>query len=277
MKDLLKYINRCKDCDSDSGGLENPKGQQGPPGDTGATGLKGQNGLNGTGINPVISSLAPGEICECGGTHVDLYGVDGENDGIVIGSFDICSGCPGADATFAFKPFYWVYDYPTDAAKFVQSGGTKGLGLGIYAGYALSNGNNGTIDMRGLFPMPYSDTDVTFSTVGDSAGAKTVTLAKANLPTHQHTVSTSATDSGTIVVSGGAHTHTYTKTLIGAPINTSGGSGSADTQYAGDVTSSTSHSHTVTGSTGNGTTDGLVATPVNKLPPYRVLLLIQKL
>lgn len=277
MKDLLKYINRCKDCDSDSGGLENPKGQQGPPGDTGATGLTGQNGLNGTGVNPVITSLTPGEICECGGTHVDLYGVDGENDGIVIGSFDICSGCPGADATFAFKPFYWIYADPTDDTIFETTGGTKGIGKGIYLGYAIANGNNGTIDMRGLFPMPYSDIDATFSTVGDSAGAKTVTLTKANLPTHQHTITTSTTDSGSVVVSGGAHTHTYTKTTIGAVNSASGGGGAADTSNAGDVTSSTTHSHTVTGNTGNGTTDNLIATPVNKLPPYRVLLLIQKL
>ncbi len=280
MKDLLRYINRCSDCEQVSGPFTNPQGQQGPVGETGPAGADGADGATGPGVTTVTTTLDPGDPnCDCGGTQIDIYGVGGENDGVIIDTIYVCNGCAGADASFAFNPFYFIYADPTDDTIFETTGVTKGIGKGIYLGYAIANGNNGTIDMRGMFPMPYSDIDATFSTVGTAAGAKTVTLAKANLPTHQHTVTTTTTDSGTVVVNTtGAHTHTYSGISIGAPEADSGVTAAPVIANAGAITNSSgSHTHTISGSSGNGSTDGLVATPIDKLPPYRVLLLIQKI
>lgn len=281
MKDLLRYINRCSDCEQVSGPFTNPQGQQGPVGETGPAGADGADGAQGVSIAYIVTALEDGDPnCPCSGTQIDI-GPDADGDGIpdsITNTIYNCNGCPGQDASFAFNPFYFIYADPTDDTIFETTGVTKGIGKGIYLGYAIANGNNGTIDMRGMFPMPYSDIDATFSTVGTAAGAKTVTLAKANLPTHQHTVTTTTTDSGQISVSGGNHTHSYTNWPNQADIGNGGSSATNNGTATAQTTGGTgAHTHTVTGTTGNGSTDGLVATPVDKLPPYRVLLLIQKI
>lgn len=111
------------------------------------------------------------------------------------------------------------------------------------------------------------------TTNGQSGGAQTVTLAEANLPSHQHAISTTTSSNGDH-----AHTFTYdngssTVSLGGSfarvnSIQTSGGG-------AATVTTSTTgaHQHTIndqTGFTGSGTA-------VNKMPPCFLTTFIIKL
>jgi hypothetical protein len=57
-----------------------------------------------------------------------------------------------------------------------------GLGKWSYKGWALCNGQNGTIDAGGLFGVGYKAADTDYDTVGEPGGAKTTTLTIANLP-----------------------------------------------------------------------------------------------
>lgn len=70
---------------------------------------------------------------------------------------------------------------------------STGKGTGIYTNFALANGNNGTIDMRGYVPSmatTISGVARTFSisqSPNSIAGNDTTTLSSANLPNHTHT------------------------------------------------------------------------------------------
>lgn len=59
---------------------------------------------------------------------------------------------------------------------------TSGLGKWEYKGWALANGSNGTVDMGGFFPVGYKSADADYDTVGETGGAKTVSLTIAQLP-----------------------------------------------------------------------------------------------
>jgi microcystin-dependent protein len=70
-----------------------------------------------------------------------------------------------------------------------------GLGKWEYSGFALANGSNGTVDLRGRVPVGYdarvSDPangvwDSTYNTVGATGGSKRHTLAIGEMPAHNH-------------------------------------------------------------------------------------------
>lgn len=63
-----------------------------------------------------------------------------------------------------------------------------GTGLGIYKmkGWAISNGANGTYDMRGRMPVGLDTSSVPYTTLGEQGGAESVTISIANLPAHNH-------------------------------------------------------------------------------------------
>ena len=117
----------------------------------------------------------------------------------------------------------------------------------------------------GRVPIGVNSQDTDFSTVEKTGGAKTVTLAAGNLPSHSHTLS-----SGTVTVaSGGAHTHTASK----GSYKVGSGSGSTYKYFTNggttepqSIASSGSHSHTASLSGSTGTVGS--GTAVNKLPPY---------
>ena len=117
----------------------------------------------------------------------------------------------------------------------------------------------------GRVPICVNSSDTDFSEAEKTGGAKTVTLAKGNLPSHSHTLS-----SGTVTVaSGGAHTHTASK----GSYKVGSGSGSTYKYFTNGgstepqtIASSGSHSHTATLSGSTGTAGS--GTAVNKLPPY---------
>lgn len=110
-----------------------------------------------------------------------------------------------------------------------------------------------------------------YNALGVGGGQDTVTLLKSNLPTHQHTVNTALTDAGQVTVANsGTHTHNSIGSdvvdtdagEITAPNLNVGGASFPDHLPAGD------HTHAISGNTGNGTTDGLLATPFDNKPVY---------
>ena len=70
----------------------------------------------------------------------------------------------------------------------------------IPTGFVLCNGSNSTPDLRGRFVVGYSNTDGDYD-VGDAGGSKQVTLSESQLPSHNHSASSSVSDPG--------HAHSY--------------------------------------------------------------------
>lgn len=155
-------------------------------------------------------------------------------------------------------------------------------GLGISqefqtVGWALCNGQNGTVDLRGRVIAGYSDIDVDYNNLV-AGGVSYNVISVGNLPEHTHIASSVVTES--------PHSHSYTTGFPGGGIVVSNGGG-----YVEDGTSSP---QTVAGDaygiTINSATTGItVATTINNgggvpspIPldnrmPYKTLLYIQKI
>ncbi|MBU5689295.1 MAG: hypothetical protein KQA41_03670, partial [Candidatus Aenigmarchaeota archaeon] len=134
-----------------------------------------------------------------------------------------------------------------------------GLGIGPLEGWALCNGNYGTINLTDAFIM-----GATQSNLNSTGGSNFVTLTVNNLPAHTHTISTD-----------GAHTHD----LYFFGIDTGGTvgiwnpdpTGSGHYWSPGSVSTAGSHNHGgATGSTGSGQ-------PFDNRPKYVALAFICKL
>ncbi|MNV03294.1 hypothetical protein D3C71_935540 [compost metagenome] len=166
------------------------------------------------------------------------------------------------------------------------------------SGWALCNGNyyypDGTIyyhtnpllaipvfvtyapNLSGRFIAGYDPAITEYNNIGNQGGTNTVTLAKGNIPKHTHVLN-NGTD-GASFSDNGSHTH-----LIGySSSDRSGGQTGTDVvrSYPGDtgnVPTSNDGGHRHTGNTGDGTTDGLGAAPLDTRPPYFVLAYIIKL
>lgn len=118
-------------------------------------------------------------------------------------------------------------------------------------------------DFRDAQPLGYSGSKAIASTGGSS----THTIASANLPTHTH-------DAGTYSIGGsGAHGHTWDNSPPPRHVAASAAAAGADVPAVlYNVTSITdidpasgTHSHTISGNTGNG---GFANTAINHLDPY---------
>ncbi len=173
----------------------------------------------------------------------------------------------GWDAEFAedvefkgdvtFSDLSWLRDliYPVGSIRMTTS----------TTGATTFMGGTWVLWGAGRVPIGVNSQDTDFSAAEKTGGAKTVTLATGNLPSHSHTLS-----SGTVTVaSGGAHTHTASK----GSYKVGSGSGSTYKYFTNGgstepqtIASSGSHSHTATLSGSTGTAGS--GTAVNKLPPY---------
>jgi microcystin-dependent protein len=130
--------------------------------------------------------------------------------------------------------------------------------------YGAADGTHFTLpDFRDKFPMPYSGSKAIAST----GGSETHTISSGNLPTHTH-------DAGTYsITGGGTHGHTWTNDTppqrLSRAVNTTGADAFVqvyDVAATTDIDSSSgSHSHGISGSTGNG---GFANTAINHLNPY---------
>lgn len=148
-------------------------------------------------------------------------------------------------------------------------------------GWALCDGNNGTPDLRNRFIVGAGGEYA----VGDTGGAKEVTLTVDEIPAHTHSGTTGSAGSHTHSASTnstGSHTHTYTRyssrpaSMIGSGQGW-GGTSSVNTSSAG------AHTHTVTvqsagAHTHSFTTDSTGGGKAHEnRPPYYALCFIMKL
>jgi hypothetical protein len=62
-----------------------------------------------------------------------------------------------------------------------------GLGRNERAGWAICNGNNGTRNRAGRFPVGYDASRWEYNTIGNIGGQEAVTLTVGQLPPHMHT------------------------------------------------------------------------------------------
>lgn len=69
-------------------------------------------------------------------------------------------------------------------ANFSQSG----LGTNSFSNWALANGENGTDNWTGKFPIAIDPDDPDFNTANNTGGSKTLSIRIDNLPDHSHTV-----------------------------------------------------------------------------------------
>lgn len=152
----------------------------------------------------------------------------------------------------------------------------------IPEGWALCDGTNGTPDLRDRFIVGAGGE----YTVGDTGGAKEVTLTTEQMPKHSHTGSTNSagahTHTGTTNTAG-EHTHSYTRysgvtrvSQITLVANAWVGTTTANTSSAGahshtlNINSAGAHTHTVTtNETGGGQ-------PHENRPPYYALCFIMR-
>lgn len=72
----------------------------------------------------------------------------------------------------------------------------RGTAASIPAGWALCDGNNGTLDLRGKFQVGYNPSDSDYNVPGKTGGAKSVALITAQMPDHFHTVGTRDSEVG---------------------------------------------------------------------------------
>ena len=67
-------------------------------------------------------------------------------------------------------------------ANFVVGGGTDGLGKNLRLGWAICNGNNGTVNRMGKVPVQRDPSETEFATMGTTGGAKAHTLIASDIP-----------------------------------------------------------------------------------------------
>lgn len=130
----------------------------------------------------------------------------------------------------------------------------SGATSAIPSGYVLCNGSNSTPDLRGRFVIgAQGDSGNTYD-VGDTGGSATHTLTTAEMPSHNH--SATSTDSG--------HTHVL-------PYGDSGGESDG---WDGNGNSSTTNTGYANITTAIGNTGGGGAH--NNMPPFYALCYIMK-
>ena len=159
----------------------------------------------------------------------------------------------------------WVIDllYPVGEVLFTRRAGNPSTWLGgTWARYGA-----------GKLLALYDAAQTEFNALDKTGGAKTHTLARANLPTDQIPVAASGNTS-----TDGSHVHNNGTGDCSGPGSTTGG-GFAFIQQAGNgggaqTGAAGSHSHTVSVT---GQTEALgSATPVNNLPPYTTVFAWQR-
>jgi microcystin-dependent protein len=148
-------------------------------------------------------------------------------------------------------------------------------------------------DLRGNVPVGYKSTDTDFDALGETGGAKTVTLtsAQSGVPAHTHSVSSSGAHTHTTGNQSASHSHAYANTLYGGTVSGSGAylnlqtGGSEGWRHAANNFStgnqSASHTHSISSSgahthTTSDNTTANASEAHSNLQPYITLNFIIK-
>jgi microcystin-dependent protein len=256
----------CIDCNENSDSL--PIGPQGPAGEDGTNGTNGTDGQPGVGFTIDVRDESPGSNCPCGGYKIQI-GIDINADGVpdaLLQEKYICNGCDGENA---LAPLGGIIEFNGDVTTPGPNFDATGLGINNLLGWALCNGANSTMDLRGKTTITYyagGDSDGDYGTVGATGGEKKHALIINELAAHTHGPGNLTTDTEP------AHFHTI-------PWGNDAGNGSlVDGTNANPTThqpsdSAGAHNHVitsgVTGSTGSGVAH-------ENRPPYKVVPKIQR-
>ena len=163
-----------------------------------------------------------------------------------------------------------------DSSLFVTGMIMMYTGSSAPSGWAICNGSNGTPDLRNRFIVGAGSA----YSVDDTGGAASVTLTTAQLPAHSHTTP-NHNHSFSATTSSNTHNHTWDRQDAQndqgyRPWPASNNDCVRTTANTGDNT----HSHTVSGTTGNANpttnTTGSGNSHENR-PPYYALMFIMKL
>jgi len=148
-----------------------------------------------------------------------------------------------------------------------QNFDTTGLGVGGLKGWAMCNGLNTTPDLRGMFiaglDMFNGAPDADYNAIGNTGGDKDITLTKAQIPTHVHTINTEPD-----------HIHDL-NAFISSDVP--GTVGLGDNITAGAVSTEPAGAHDHGGNTGDGAADGLAGESHENRPPYYVLAYLMRI
>lgn len=88
---------------------------------------------------------------------------------------------------------YQIITLHVDSTYIEDNFDASGLGINLMAGYAICNGNNGTINKDGRVGIAYGKT---YNSVGAIGGATTHMLTINEIPTHSHSIKASVNTSG---------------------------------------------------------------------------------
>jgi hypothetical protein len=81
---------------------------------------------------------------------------------------------------------YWqtgdIKEIDVTEAYITANFNSTGLGINNRVGWAICNGNNGTVNRLGKFPVQRNTGDSNFAAMGNTGGAETVTLTQNNIP-----------------------------------------------------------------------------------------------
>ncbi len=147
-------------------------------------------------------------------------------------------------------------------------------------GWAICDGSNGTPDLRGRFIVgsgtnqnPASgDINPTYSN-GNTGGENQHLLIKTEIPKHQHSVSSSGNDNGQVTIANATTNDNHLLLGPGSPLFLEAAAGN---EYH-SITSQPTHTHSINGTTGDGTTDGVNGQRHENRPPFYALTYIMKL
>ncbi|WPV66578.1 hypothetical protein [Chitinophaga sp. LS1] len=91
-----------------------------------------------------------------------------------------------------------IIEVDCDAQYISDNFTSTGLGVNERDGWAICNGNNGTQNRMGKFPVGYDPSRTDYSPVGKTGGLETVTLIESQMPKHKHSFEVAVEQTGVL-------------------------------------------------------------------------------
>lgn len=143
---------------------------------------------------------------------------------------------------------------------------TTGLGISVAArGYGLCDGQGGRANLKGRFVVGYDKDDADYNTPGETGGAKTTSLAIANIPEHDHFT---FYDNGDTFTGTALNNNNYPVRRQGA------GGGVGNNNYEYNICADNSNRPNIGRTSLTGSSS---VTPVDRRPPYYSMVFVQPL